>query len=454
MTLTPDAAQALLAARMEQLRSETAIPGAVARILKDGAVLADCSWGEMRFGGPAPTVRTVMRIASMTKSFTAATVLLLRDRGLLRLDDRAGDYLPVPQVDGPPISIRDLLTMNAGLPTDDPWGDRQESLPYAHFDVLLAQGLRFTRPPRMGFEYSNAGYAILGRVISAVTGRDYVDVVADELLTPLRMHDSAFRYDVFAADRLATGYAEFARGLTPLEALPPGAFSAMGGLHSTIDDLTTWVNGFTRPDAHPLSWWSRQEMQQPTAFARVTAEDDFAVSASYGYGLLIDDHTRLGRFVHHSGGYPGFGSHMRWHAESGWAVILLANRTYANMRRVGEETMYDLVQADGGTPRIDLWPETSEAMDVCERLLVEWDDALADAWFSVNVDLDRPRDERRSMWQSAGAGVSDFARSAVTSQSPAHVRWTIVSEGVELDLELLMSPEPRPRIQVLTASRR
>lgn len=454
MALSASESEALLRVRMDRMRAEMAIPGAVARILRHGEVVADLSWGERWIGGPAPDSHSVFRIASMTKSFTAAAVLLLRDRGLLRLDDEVSGFVPVAQVDGPRITIRDLLTMNAGLPTDDPWGDRGEDMPIDHFAALVADGLRFVHPPRLGFEYSNAGYAVLGLVIEKASGRRYLDFVTDEILRPLGMDRSTFFAREIDARNVVVGHAELTAGLTPLAPVDPGAFSPMGGLHSTIDDLTVWVRGFMADTNHPLSWWSRQEMQQPMNLARVTSGDEFAVSASYGFGLLSDDHTSLGRFVHHSGGYPGFGSHMRWHAKSGWAVILLANRTYANMRRVGEETMCDLVGADPGIRELDLWPETRAAMEVCEQLLTSWDDALADEWFAHNVDLDRPRAERREMWRAAGEGLGQFTRGAMTSQTPAHVRWTICGDSGEVDLELLMSPESSPALQALSASRR
>jgi hypothetical protein len=88
----------------------------------------------------------VFRIASMTKSFTAAAVVALRDDGALRLDDPAVAYvpelagLPPASADSPAVTIRDLLTMTAGFPGDDPWGDRQQGLPLAEFTALLGSG--------------------------------------------------------------------------------------------------------------------------------------------------------------------------------------------------------------------------------------------------------------------------------------------------------------------------
>ncbi len=111
-----------------------------------GELVHGSGLGERFTGGPAPDAETVFRIASMTKSFTASAILGLRDAGALRLDDRADVYVPelrglrLPAGDCPPITIRQLLTMTAGFPTDDPWGDRQQGLAAGAFAALLVDG--------------------------------------------------------------------------------------------------------------------------------------------------------------------------------------------------------------------------------------------------------------------------------------------------------------------------
>ena len=101
-------------------------PGLAYGIVADGELVHSGGCGERWIGGPVPDAGTVFRIASMTKSFTAAMLLLLREKGALRLDDHARDYVPemrgleLPASDCLPISIRQLLTMTAGFPTDDP----------------------------------------------------------------------------------------------------------------------------------------------------------------------------------------------------------------------------------------------------------------------------------------------------------------------------------------------
>ena len=117
-------------------RETAKIPGLAWGVVRDGALVHTGGAGTIRDGeSTVPDQRTVFRIASMTKSFTAATILRLRDEGRLRLDDEVAAYVPAladwrhPASDAPAITIRHLLTMSAGLPTDDPWGDRQQAPP-------------------------------------------------------------------------------------------------------------------------------------------------------------------------------------------------------------------------------------------------------------------------------------------------------------------------------------
>jgi CubicO group peptidase (beta-lactamase class C family) len=142
-------------------------PGLAYGIVAGGKLAHSGGLGERRAGGPAPDADTVFRIASMTKSFTAAVVLVLRDAGALALDDRAADYVPelaglrLPSSDCPRVTIRHLLTMTAGFPADDPWGDRQQGLDPAEFARLLADGeVRCAWAPGTRFELVRAAMAL------------------------------------------------------------------------------------------------------------------------------------------------------------------------------------------------------------------------------------------------------------------------------------------------------
>lgn len=409
-------------------------------------------------GGHTPDADTVFRIASMTKSFTAAAVLLLRDRGQIRLDDPVVTYLP--HLAQREVTVRDLLTMNAGYPTDDPWGDRHEPTPLDEFDALVARGVSTIRDPRGGFEYSNLSYALLGRIITAITGREYTEFVRSELLVPLGMTATVFDHRDIPAERRAQGYQELAAGFVEQPQTLPGAFSPMGGLHSSARDLARWVDGLMSAwhgnDAHPLSIASRREMQLPHNFARMTVRtnDDGSADASsmsYGYGLIAEEHSALGRFVHHSGGYPGFGSHMRWHPATGLGVIAMSNRTYAAPVMVCERILVERVAA--APPLVSaidrLWPVTRDAMRIAEQLLEQWDDAVADTWFAHNMDLDLPRPERRERVERM-ATKSQRIDDSVDSRSAAHAKWKVTGSAGVVTVEVLMSPDPVPRIQALT----
>src|SRR5919106_1254777 len=161
---------------------------------------------------PAPTAARTGRIASMSKAFTALAILKLRDEGKLRLDDPAERYVPelkgwsYPTGDAPKIRVRDLLNHTAGMVEDNPWGDRQQVLTEAEFTALLKAGVPFSRAPGLAMEYSNLGYALLGRIISNVSGQPYQDYIRTRLMVPLGMTSTT--YDVFKSppSRRAIGY--------------------------------------------------------------------------------------------------------------------------------------------------------------------------------------------------------------------------------------------------------
>src|SRR5690348_10100530 len=428
-------------------------PGLAYGVVAGGTLVHAGGLGEQWLGGPVPGAGTVFRIASMTKSFTAAAVLLLRDEGALALDDPAGTYVPqlasmrLASPDSPAITIRNLLTMTAGFPTDDPWGDRQQGLPLDSFDQILAGGLSVSWAPGTQFEYSNLSYAVLGRVITAVTGTPYSDFVSSRLLTPLGMTATGYEPDGFSADQLARGYQR--AGDTWAEQPPDGngAFSPMGGLFSTVADLALWVSGMAGAfppgeeadgGPHPLRRASRRELQlpqlgmPPRPAGRLPGGAD---SGCYGFGLFVEDDPVHGRIVQHSGGYPGYGSHMRWHPATGLGTIVLANGTYAGAPGLGARMLDALLTASAGlassggattasadgtaaqaAARLTVngpapsgpWPQTLAGQQAVMALLSQWDDVAAAGLFTENVAWDRALDRRQQDIALVRERIGDF----------------------------------------------
>jgi len=450
------------------------VPGVAYGVVRDGELIHSRGLGTVRVGEDrAPDADSVFRIASMTKSFTAATVLLLRDEGRLRLDDPVGQHVPElanlrgPTADSPVITIRHLLTMTAGFPTDDPWGDRQQGLDLDRFAELLRDGISFAWAPGVRFEYSNLGYGILGRVITNVAGREYREVVRDRFLEPLGMSSTTYLESEVPEARLVHGYV-WRDDLFLEEPLDPyGALASMGGVFTTVRDLSTWVGEFTdafpaRDDpetGHPLGRASRREMQQPqrpfgpsVTHASADAAPDLG-GGGYGYGLVAIDHLRWGRIVTHSGGYPGFGSDMRWHPASGYGVIVLANGRYAPATVMARELFNGLLGSTAAPARrIRPAAPTEAARAAVEGLLESWDEAAADGLFAMNVELDLPIAKRRQAIErirETHGSLRPDPDAPPESQSPFDITWWMRGERGRVKVEIQLSPEKEPLVQTL-----
>ena len=470
-------------------------PGIAYGIVAGGRLLHAGGFGQRRAGaagaGEVPDAGTVFRIASMTKSFTAAAMLALRDEGALRLDDLAEDYVPELRgwssvtPDAQRVRLRHLLTMTAGFPTDDPWGDRQQGLPLPEFAEFLSGGVSFAWAPGTRFEYSNLGYAILGRVISAVSGTSYPDFIRSRVLGPLGMAHTGFEAADVDPGELAGGYRRDHGRWAEISPAACGAFAPMGGVFSCVQDLATWVAGFTAafppgPEEtggpHPLSRASRRDMQLPqvaTGLRMPVPVPGSTATGSYGFGLFVDDDPAWGRIVQHSGGYPGFGSNMRWHPATGLGVIVLGNSTYApvgpfavrllstvlgqHTRRAAPRRAAHL---DGALPAeralalapAGAWPETVAARDEVSRLMQSWDDAAAAKLFSANVALDEPYPDRREKIRLIRERLGEFRDDPgrlPESDTPAHCRWWVAGDRGTAQVEIRLNPERSPRVQSL-----
>jgi CubicO group peptidase (beta-lactamase class C family) len=473
-------------------------PGLAYGIVLGGELVHAAGLGERHLGGPSPDADTIFRIASMTKSFTASAILALRDDSVLKLDDPAEEYVPElrgwPSVtpDSARVSIRHLLTMTAGFPTDDPWGDRQQGLPLEEFAGFLSGGVSFNWAPGTRFEYSNLGYAILGRVITAVTGAAYPDYIRHRLLRPLGMTRTGFEAEEFeepgqhgtGAARIAHGYRRTPDGWAEVAFDAAGAFAPMGGIFSCVRDLARWVAGFAaafppgEPEvggAHPVRRSSRREMQLPQVLTGWDRPAPFLGDAApalsaYGFGLFVEDHPGVGRIVSHSGGYPGFGSNMRWHPASGTGVIALGNSTYSAMMTLATQLLdavlrhreppasgYGVALAPVAHHGAGPWPETLAAREAASGLLRSWDDTKASQLFSPNVAQDAPFDERQQVIAMIRERIGDFRDDAESEQgrrpefdTPAHCRWWLAGERGVVQAQIQLNPERPPRVQSLT----
>ncbi|HEY3614374.1 MAG TPA: serine hydrolase domain-containing protein [Gaiellales bacterium] len=452
---------------------ELGAPGLAYGVALDGELLHAGGCGvRSAESGETPGADTAFRICSMTKSFTATAVLSLRDEGRLDIDAPLGEVAPALAVlaragaDAPPVTARQLLTMDAGLPQDDPWADRLMGDDSAWVErELFARGATRSRAPGTAFEYSNYGWAALGRVITTVTGQRFQDVIRERVLDPLELKDTVWSAGDLPGAQVATGYRTAGEGFTAeLPAADGGDFAALGGLYSSVRDLARWSGVFLAaepardaPETLPVSRATLREMARArSAFAPAVewpslAEPPGVVAGGYGYGLMIW-HERDGqRHVGHPGGLPGWGTLMRWVPELGLSVILLVNLTYAKCEQPVRRAL-ELVAREAALPRraIVPAPQLLAAREAVDALVARWDDDAAARLFTPNVDLDRPLAERRAELEALRERHGALARdSEVDAEDALRGSWRLRGERGHVELAITMAPTVPPLVQTL-----
>lgn len=444
----------------EQVAAENHCPSISWGVVAEGALAHHGAVGVLD-DGKAPTAKSVYRIASMTKSFTAATVLALRDEGMWSLDDAVARHAPeLAVVVGPPgsapITLRQLLSMASGLATDDAWADRHLDIAPHEIDQIYAGGPTFAHLPNATYEYSNLGYAMLGRAVERATGKRVQQHIIDRFLAPLGMQDTTWVQPTH--DNWARPYreqdGEIVRDLP--DPIGDGDMAPMGGLWTTVDDLATWVAWLDSANSAPaattvigLSTASRREMQRIHTYIGVRALAGRTSPAGYGFGLNIRDDATLGTIVAHAGGLPGYGSNMRWFAGRGIGVIALSNTFYAPMSDLTMRLLAALHEhGEVPAPAACVAPAWESAAQRLVDLLNDWDDAAATALFEDNVALDESFERRRSQ---AAALVATHGRLQIRATRPtsaANGDFDVHGTGKGFRIYMELSPFPGAPVSV------
>ena len=448
------------------------IPGLAYGIVADGRLVHVGTFGVQDLESRRPvTAETLFRIASMTKAFTALTVLKLRDQGRIQLDTLAEEYVPelrgwkYPTVDSPRIRVRDLLNHIAGFVSDDPWGDRQTPLPEVDFTRLLREGVPFTRVPGMAYEYSNLGYALLGRIVTNVSGRPYAETITRTLLRPLGMESSGFLADAAPRERRALGYRWEEEAWRPEPTLAHGAFGAMGGLQTSANDYAKWVAFLLSAwpprdaaDSGPVKRATVRELAQGSNFPRVRARfghsgtEACRQAVAYGMGMNVAVDCDLGFTLSHGGGYPGYGSHVLLLPDRGIGIFAFANRTYAGpsapvwdaavaLNKAG------LLKTDRALP---LGEDLAHAYRAAGAIYATGDVAAGKQLLAMNFLLDRSAEGWARDLAKLKGQVGDCDTSVALTATGAlsgDFTWRCTHGRVKGSLEL--APTRPPRIQEL-----
>lgn len=460
---------------MRTFMERTRAPGIAYGIVVDGRLLHVAAHGlrEVPSGARVDT-STVFRIASMTKSFTALAILQLRDAGRLQLDDPAEKYVPelrqlrYATSDAPRITIRHLLTHAAGFPEDNPWGDQQLDATEAGLSRLMRAGIPFANVSGVAYEYSNFGFAILGRIVVNVSGVPYARYIKDRVLRPLGMTSTTMEAREVPAARLAHGYRLQDGQWLEEPPLPDGSFGAMGGMLTSSADLSRWVGLMLSAwpardgaESPVLKRSSLREMQQLWRYAGATASRTAGGALSlnaggYAYGLRVSQNCEFAHIVAHSGGLPGFGSQMRWLPEYGVGIIALGNLTYTGWNTPIDEAFAALKRTGGLVPRtVRPAPVLSAMREQVTRLVTTgWRAPLADSIAAMNLYRDESQSRRAAdlARQVSAAGGNCRPDGEMWVENALRGEWKLACASGNLRVRITLAPTTPARVQYLAVT--
>jgi len=325
---TPAAAQSLTSTETAQIDTlvtgalaKTGTPSASIAIVRGGRIVLAKAYGRASDAIPVAQPDLPYQIASISKQFTAAAILLLEDEGKLSLNDTVSKY--VPDISGgDTITIRQLLSHTAGL--QDYWPQdysfaamAKPTSPQGIVDIWGKKPLDFA--PGSQWQYSNTGYVVAGLIVEKVAGEPLLAFLQSRIFKPLGM--TPIDQDLAVGAKYPVGYQRFALG--PVRVEQPAASGwlfAAGELSMTASDLAKWDVARMNRSLLPADDWTAQET--PVKLADGTTN---------GYGLGVSAATVAGRkLVTHDGEAVGFLSQNTVYPEEKAAIVVLTNADFGD----------------------------------------------------------------------------------------------------------------------------
>jgi CubicO group peptidase (beta-lactamase class C family) len=465
----------LLAARAD----ETGTTGAAVGIVLEGDVVYVRGFGVRELEAKQPVdANTLFRVGSVSKTITALAVLKLRDQGRIVLDAPAATYVPAlaslrsPTKDSAPFTVRHLLTMTSGLPYDDMWG----AVTFGQSDVelarLLEQGPSFAGAPGERYQYSNLGFALLGKIVEAVSGEPFAEFVAHEVFAPLGMKSSAYVTGPIPWTHMAVGYFEEGERLVPEPIESDGVFAPAGGVYTSVNDLARYaayhlaaypprddpetgpVRRSTLREMHAGQTWARWGDDAPVLRRLPTGAPSLTAS-SYGLGWMQNTTCLAEGIVQHFGFEPGYWASIRLLPAQGIGIVTISTTGNLGQNHTFESVL-ELFRKEGvlgrapGAPS----PALASARDAIVQLLSGWDSELIARTFDP---LTRRYSFVRGFRSDIEAITRDHGRCRaegdVLPLSAAHGRFRVSCERGAIDIVAFLTPHPKPLIQTLELRR-
>ncbi|WP_332734197.1 serine hydrolase [Flavihumibacter sp.] len=279
---------------------------------------------------------SVFELASIGKQFTAMGIMLLKKEGKLRYEDSLRFYFP--ELPYSNITIRHLLTHLSGMPdymnlTEPYWKERKIINNAKMISLLAEKKPPIEFKPGERWAYSNTGYALLGSIIEKASGQSFRDFMRDRIFRPLDMRRTEVfhkRLEKRAIENYAYGYVLDKKNNKWLMA----DSSEEADMVYTLDGI--YGDGITNSTTTDLLKWdqalyegrllSQEEMREAFSPAILNNGD----TINYGFGWMMDRSPDFGRYLFHSGGWPGYTTWIERHPDSNKTIILLANGGAAN----------------------------------------------------------------------------------------------------------------------------
>jgi CubicO group peptidase (beta-lactamase class C family) len=275
-------------------------------LLSKGYGMANLEWDIPN----APS--TKFRLGSVTKQFTAASILLLEERGKLKVEDPVKKYMPDAPVAWDKITIRHLLTHTSGIPSFTGFPDYRKTEPFEttpEKEVALFRDKPLEFAPGEKWNYSNSGYVLLGYLIEKISGQSYASFVKQNIFAPLGMKDSGYDSNSEIIHHRAAGYSPGDGGPVNTGFIHMSIPFSAGSLYSTTEDLLRWEQGLF--GGKVLSPASLEKMTKPFL-------------NDYAFGLAVrttDGH----KVIDHGGGIEGFNTHLAYYPEDKVTIAVLGN---------------------------------------------------------------------------------------------------------------------------------
>jgi len=290
-------------------------------VARDTQVVYSKGYGSANLEWDVPnSPATKFRLGSVTKQFTAASVLLLEERGKLSVTDPVKKYLPGAPAAWDKITLFHLLTHTSGIPDFTSFPDYAKLEPFATTPEQLVSRFR-DKPldfePGEKWQYSNSGYLLLSYLIETITGETYEKFVRENIFTPLAMKDSGYDSNSAVIPHRASGYVLGKNGFENAGFIHMSVPQGAGALYSTTGDLLKWEQGLY--GGKLLQAASLQKMITP-------------FKQNYAFGLGVE--TAGGhKLIQHGGGIEGFNTQLAYYPDDKLAIVVLGN---VNGRAPGE----------------------------------------------------------------------------------------------------------------------